>query len=118
MSTLPSWTDADWADTVAEPFRSDREFWTSLAASADAVLSLAAAAAVAVVMVLNGAGAWSVLPFLAPGVLVIRAGVKARLSNRRSRPAFDDRAAWRDAERAAVASVFLRVLGRRRGRAG
>jgi hypothetical protein len=118
MSTLPSWTDADWADTVAEPFRSDREFWASLAAGADALLSLAAAAAVAVVMALNGAGAWSVLPFAVPAVLVIKAAMKARSSNRRNQPAFDDRRAWRDAERAAVASVFLRVLGRRRGRTG
>jgi hypothetical protein len=114
VSTLPAWTKADWASDVAEPFRSDREFWTSLAASADALISLAAAIAVCVVLVLTGERAWSFVPFIVPAALAVRAALVARSSSRRSQAAFEDRSAWKDAERTAVAAVFLRVLGRRR----
>jgi hypothetical protein len=117
MTTLPSWTHADWADGVAEPFRSDREFWSSLAASADALVTLAAAIAVAVVLALTGERAWSILPFAIPAVLTVRAAIIGRSSSRRSRASFDDPKEWRDAERTAVATAFLRVLGRRRGTA-
>lgn len=114
MRTLPSWTDSDWASDVAEPFRSDRDFWTSLAASADAVITLAAAAAVAVVLVLTSEAAWALLPFAVPLTMMIRAGLIGRASSRRSKQAFEDRRSWRDAERAAVAAVFFKVLRRRR----
>jgi hypothetical protein len=114
MTTLPSWANAEWASTVAEPFRSDRDFWASLAASADALISLVAAGAVAVVLVLTGARAWSLIPFVVPGCLAARAALIARTSSRRSQEAFEDRRAWRDAERTAVAAAFFRTLGRRR----
>jgi hypothetical protein len=116
MTTLPSWTNADWASNVAEPFRSDRDFWASLAASADALISLAAAAAVAIVLVLTGERGWAFLPFIVPAVLAARAALIARASSRRSRAAFDDRRAWRDAERAAVATSFFGAVRRPRGR--
>jgi hypothetical protein len=112
VTTLPSWTDADWASGVSEPFRSDNEFWSSLAASADALVSLAAAIAIAIILVLAGERMWSFVPFLAPAGLAVRAAVIAKSSSRRSREAFQDRQSWRDAERTAVASVFLRVLRR------
>jgi hypothetical protein len=115
MTTLPSWAAADWASTVSEPFRSDRDFWASLAASADALLSLAAAIAVAVVLALNGAQGWALLPFIVPAVLAGRAALSARTSARRSQAAFADRRAWRDAERTAVATGFFGALRRRRG---
>jgi hypothetical protein len=115
MTTLPSWTNADWASNVAEPFRSDRDFWASLAASADALLSLAAAAAVAIVLALTGERGWSFLPFIVPAVLAARAALIARASSRRSRAAFDDRRAWRDAERTAVATSFFGAVRRPRG---
>lgn len=114
MTTLPSWTNADWASNIAEPFRSDRDFWKSLAASADALVSLAAAAAVAIVLVLSGERAWSFLPFVVPAVLAARAALIAKASSRRSQAAFADRRAWRDAERTAVASGFFGALRRRR----
>lgn len=115
MTTLPTWTSRELADTIAEPFRSDGQFWSSLAASADALASLAIATAVAVILGLTGQHIWVAVPFLVPVVLTIRAGVVSASSSRRSRAAFADRRAWRDAERAAVAAVFLKVLRRRRG---
>lgn len=114
MTTLPSWTQAEWADSVAEPFRSDRDFWSSLAASADALVTLAAAIAVAVALVLTGERIWSFLPFAVPVALIVRAALIARASSRRNQQAFTDRKQWRDAEREAVAAVFFRVVGRRR----
>ena len=117
MTTLPAWTRAEWADSVAEPFRSDSAFWSRLAASADALVTLAAAIAVAVVLAVTGEPAWSALPFAVPAVFAVRAALVGRSSSRRSREAFENRRAWRDAEREAVASAFFRVLGRRRGTA-
>jgi hypothetical protein len=114
MTTVPAWTRAEWASEVAEPFRSDTDFWTSLAASADALITLAAAAAVAVVLVVTGEQWWAILPFAVPAAFMLRAARVARVSSRRSRAAFADRRSWRDAERAAVASVFFKVMRRRR----
>jgi hypothetical protein len=114
VTTLPSWTDAEWASDIAEPFRSDHDFWSSLAASADALVSLAAAIAIAVILVLEGERVWSFLPFLAPAGLTVRAAVVGRSSSRRNRDAFTDRRSWRDAERTAVASAFGKVLRRPR----
>jgi hypothetical protein len=116
MTLLPAWTEADWTSRVDEPFRSDRQFWASLAASADAVISLVAAAAVAVVLALAGDRAWSVLPFVMPAGLAARAVWIGRSSSRRSRAAFPDRQSWRDAERTAVATSFFRALRRPRHR--
>jgi hypothetical protein len=116
MTTLPAWTDAEWTNDIAEPFRSDGEFWNGLAASADALVSLAGAIAVAVVLALTGQGAWSVLPFAFPAGLAIRAAAVSAASSRRSRSAFADKREWRDAERAAVATAFAKVVGRRRPR--
>lgn len=114
MTTLPSWTQAEWADTVAEPFRSDRDFWSSVAASADALVTLAVAIAVAVILVLTGERMWSFVPFVLPVALTVRAAKIAHASSRRNQQAFTDRRQWRDAERQAVSSVFFRVMGRRR----
>jgi hypothetical protein len=114
MTTLPSWTAADWTADVAEPFRSDGQFWSSLAASADALVTLAPAAAVAVALALTGQREWILVPFVVPAGLAVRALLIARRSSRRSRDAFESRAAWREAERTAVAKVFLRVLRRSR----
>jgi hypothetical protein len=116
MTTMPGWTEADWARSVAEPFRSDRDFWAGLAASADALIGLLAAIAVAIVMVLTGAGLWSLLPLAVPAALILRATVVSRSSSRHSQAAFPDRRAWRDAERSAVATAFPRVIGHRHKR--
>jgi hypothetical protein len=116
VTTLPSWTDADWVSGVSEPFRSDNEFWSSLAASADALVSLAAAVAIAVILVLAGQRVWSFVPFIAPAGLAVRAAIIAKSSSRRNREAFSDRQTWRDAERTAVAAVFLKVLRRPLGK--
>ena len=114
MTTLPSWANADWTGKVAEPFRSDGAFWSGLAASADALAVLAAAVVVSVVLVLTGVGAWSLLAFAVPAVLAVRAGLISRASSKHSQAAFADRRQWRDAERAAVATAFFRVLRRPR----
>jgi hypothetical protein len=112
--TLPSWTSAEWTGRVAEPFRSDGDFWSSLAASADALISLAVAIAIAVVLVFTGAGVWAIVPFVVPALLAVRAALIGRSSSKRSQTVFADRRAWRDAERAAVATAFFRVLRRPR----
>jgi hypothetical protein len=114
MTTVPAWTRSEWAAEVAAPFRSDRDFWTSVAASADALITLAAAAAVAVALVLTHETAWALLPFAVPAWFLFRAARAARASSRRSQAAFPDRRSWRDAERAAVATVFFKVMRRRR----
>jgi Flp pilus assembly protein TadB len=114
MTTLPSWAEADWANRVEEPFRSDAEFWSGLAASADAFITLVAAAAVAIALALTGHPGWAIVPFVVPAALIVRAAVIARTSSRRSQEAFDDHRTWRDAERAAVATSFGHVLRRRR----
>jgi len=111
---MPYWTDAAWTARIDEPFRSDGEFWTGLAAITDALISLAVAAVVAVVLAVAGTGAWAVLPFAVPVILFVRAGRIASRSSRRNRASFDDPHAWRDAERIAVATAFVRVLSRRR----
>jgi hypothetical protein len=112
--TSPAWTRTDWSEDVPEPFRSDTNFWTSVAASADALLAVVLAAAAAVALALTVGGAWALLPFLGPAALLVRAAACGRASARLSREAFDDEAQWRDAERQAVAQVFGKVLLRRR----
>jgi hypothetical protein len=114
MTTIPAWADANWTSRVSEPFRSDRAFWISLAASADALLSLAVAIAAAVVLVATGERGWSFVPFVVPAALAVRAAVLSHSSSRHSQQAFADRRAWRDAERSAVAASFGSVLRRRR----
>lgn len=114
MTMLPSPSaTTDVASRVDEPFRSDRQFWAGLAASADAVVSLVAAIGVAAVLVLTGERGWAFLPFLVPAVLAARAAVISWSSSRRSQAAFEDRRAWREAERTAVATAFVPVLRRR-----
>jgi hypothetical protein len=117
MTTLPAWASADWASEVAEPFRSDRDFWRSVAASADALITVVAAAVVAVALALAHETGWALLPFAFPAALMVRAGLVSRGSSRRNQGAFADRRTWRDAERAAVAAVFFKVLRRHRGAA-
>jgi len=106
---------------VAEPFRSDPEFWRSLCASADAVVLLAVAVAFAALLRLMGADTVLVLlPFGLPGIFLVRAAVSSGRFHRRHQPlpALVDTArgeqSWRDAERTAVAAVFGRALLRSR----
>jgi fatty acid desaturase len=112
--TAPTWTRTDWSDDVAEPFRSDLNFWTSVAASADALVTLVLAAAAAVALALTVGGGWPMLPFVVPAVLLIRAAWCGRASARSSREAFTADQQWRNAERRAVSQVFGKVLLRRR----
>jgi hypothetical protein len=116
VTSLPSWTDAEWTSEVAEPFRSDREFWTGLAASADALVTLAAATAIAVVLALTGHPWWGIAPFVVPAGLTARATMISTASSRRSREAFASAKEWRDAERNAVAMSFTKVVRRPRRR--
>jgi hypothetical protein len=112
--TSPTWTRTDWSDDVAEPFRSDRDFWASVAASADALLATVLAAVAATALALTVGDAWPLLPFVVPAGLLVHAARCGRLSARRSRDAFAGPEQWRAAERRAVAQVFGRVLLRRR----
>jgi hypothetical protein len=111
----------DLGQRVAEPFRSDPEFWRSVCASADAVALLAVAVAGAVALRLTGAGtvvAW--LPFALPAIFLVRAAVSRSRFHRGHEPlpavldTVQGELSWRDAERSAVAAVFGRALVRSR----
>ena len=106
---------------VAEPFRSDPEFWRSVCASADAVVLLAVAVAGAALLRLAGAPTELVLlPFTLPAIFLVRAAVSGSRFHRGHPPlpalvdTADGEQSWRDAERTAVAAVFGRALLRSR----
>lgn len=108
---------------IAEPFRSDPEFWRSVCASADAVVALAVTVAGAAAVRLAGAPTGLVLlPFTLPAIFLVRAAVSSFRFHRGHQPlpALVDSAhgeqSWRDAERTAVAAVFGRALLRSRHR--
>ncbi len=109
-------------ERVAEPFRTDPRFWSSVCASADAVVLLVLAALAAALLRAGGAPAGlALLPFVLPVAFVTVAGARAAQFRRAHQP----RAAtletsrgtlsWRDAERTAVAAVFGRAIRRPRG---
>jgi len=113
--TVSSWWETEsLAERVEEPFRSDGDFWSSLAAGADAFLTLLAAGAVSVVLAVTGGGGWALVPFVVPAGFVVRSAMVARGSRGHRQAAFTDRRAWRDAERIAVAKAFAPVLRRPR----
>ena len=106
---------------VAEPFRSDPDFWRSVCASADAVVLLVVAVAGAVALRMAGADAGIVLLlFSLPAIFLVRAAVSGSRFHRGHEPlpATVDTVlgeqSWRDAERIAVAAVFGRALVRSR----
>jgi hypothetical protein len=109
----------DLGEGVAEPFRSDPQFWRSVCASADAVVLLGIAVVGSALLALAGADlAW--LPLVLPALFLVRAAVSSHRFHRGHAPlpALVDTVrgeqSWRDAERSAVAAVFGRALMRRR----
>ena len=109
----------DLGEGVAEPFRSDPEFWRSVCASADAVVLLGVAVAGSALLGLAGARlAW--LPLVIPVVFLVRAAVSGYRFHRGHAPlpavvdTVRGELSWRDAERTAVAAVFGRALLRSR----
>ena len=112
-------TSPDLGEGVAEPFRSDPEFWRSVCSSADALLLLGVAAAGFALLGRAGAGlAW--LPLVLPVIFLVRAAVSSYRFHRGQAPlpvrvdTVRGEQSWRDAERTAVAAVFGRALIRRR----
>jgi hypothetical protein len=109
----------DLGKGVAEPFRSDPEFWRSVCASADALVLLGLAVAGSTLLGLAGAGlAW--LPLVLPATFLVQAAVAGYRFHRDHAPlpavvdTVRGEQSWRDAERSAVAAVFGRALIRRR----
>jgi hypothetical protein len=109
----------DLGEGVAEPFRSDPQFWQSVCASADAVVLLGVAVAGSALLGLAGARlAW--LPLVLPVVFLVRAAVSGYRFHRDNAPlpavvdTVRGELSWRDAERTAVAAVFGRALLRSR----
>ena len=109
----------DLREGVAEPFRSDPDFWRSVCASADAVVLLGVAVAGSALLGLAGAGlAW--LPLVLPAIFLVRAAVTGYRFHRGQAPlparvdTVRGELSWRDAERTAVAAVFGRALMRGR----
>ena len=93
---------------VAEPFAGDDDFWVSTRASL-AVLPAAVVTGVAILL----AGRYGLAVLALPLGLTVLAAQRGRRSSRRTRMAFPDRIAWRDAERQAVGAV---LTGARRPR--
>ena len=93
---------------VAEPFVGDDDFWVSTRASL-AVLPTVIATIIAALFL----GPLGYATFALPLGLAALAAQRGRRSSRRTRPAFPDRIAWRDAERQAVGAV---LIGARRPR--
>ena len=98
-----------WTSDAPEPFAGNADFWRSVAASLDALLTFVVAAAVTVLVGPDGA-----VTFAVPIALLMRAAVTGRRSEGQTRPTFADRNAWRLAERQAVGSVMLKALVRKR----
>jgi len=100
-----------WTARVAEPFRDDPRFWSSVGASADALLTLGAAGVLLVTL-----GRWSGAAFAVPVLLLWRAWAHGRASSASARPQFESVHEWRDRERDAVAAAlpgaFVRHLRR------
>ena len=92
-----------------EPFAGNADFWRSVAASVDALLTFVVAAVVTVL-----AGPLGAVAFAVPLVLLVRAAVTGRRSEGQTRPTFADRNAWRLAERQAVGRVLGKALVRKR----
>jgi hypothetical protein len=112
---------ADLGQGIAEPFRSDPEFWRSVCASADAAVLLVVSVACAALLRATGASAaivWA--PFILPALFLIRAALCSSRFHGAHEPlptvvdAPQGELSWRDAERAAVAAVFGRALLRQR----
>jgi hypothetical protein len=109
-----------WADPVAEPFRRDPAFWRAVYASADALALIVVAGAASVLIGrLGGSPVVSVVPFLLPLLFLGWALMASYRSSRASRVWFrrhdgDGLSTWRESERQAVASVFVRALVRNR----
>jgi len=91
------------ASEVAEPFRSDDQFWRSVTASLFALVALLAAA-----LATGIAGSWGAVAFVLPVVLLAVATRAAKASTTRTQPTFASKKEWREAERQAVAAAIVR----------
>ena len=122
-SGMSASSSPDLGEGVAEPFRSDPQFWRSVCASADAVVLLGLAVAASALLGLAGAGAgaglaW--LPLVLPVVFLVQSAVASSRFHRGQAPlparvdTVRGEQSWRDAERIAFAAVFGRALMRRR----
>jgi hypothetical protein len=100
-----------WKRDVREPFASDDDFWVSVAASVDALLTLILASAITLLF-----GAWGAIAFALPIGLLVRAGLTGSRSAHRTRTMFATVDLWRHAERQAVASVMVGAVVRPRWR--
>ena len=98
-----------WTSDAPEPFAGNADFWRSVAASVDALVTFVVAAVVTIL-----AGPLGAVAFAVPVALLIRAAVTGRRSEGQTRPSFADRNAWRLAERQAVGRVLVKAVVRKR----
>jgi hypothetical protein len=98
-----------WTSRAPEPFAGNVDFWRSVTASVDALLTLILATVVVLL-----AGAWGAAAFAVPVALLLRAAINGRRSEQVTRPQFPDRDTWRQAERQAVGAVMGKALVRKR----
>ncbi len=98
-----------WTSDAPEPFAGNADFWRSVAASVDALLTFVLAAVVTVL-----AGPIGAVAFAVPLALLFRAAITGRRSEGETRPTFADQGEWRLAERQAVGRVLGKALVRRR----
>lgn len=90
-----------WTSSVEEPFQHDPDFWTSVGRSSDAFWTLVVATVLVVAL-----GRLAFAAFVVPAALIVLSGRHARASTARTRPLFETRAQWREAERRAVAAAI------------
>ena len=98
---------SEWTSKVEAPFRGDRQFWTSVGLSVDALLTLVVATALVAAF-----GRFAVIAFCLPIVLLVLSWRAAQLSTAHTRPLFSTREEWRAAERQAVAAAIPGALMR------
>jgi len=96
-----------WTPRVGSPFRDDRQFWSSVGRSVDALWTLLISTALVAVL-----GRYAAIAFLVPVALLVLGWRDARASTTRTRPQFSTRDEWRAAERQAVAAALPGALVR------
>jgi hypothetical protein len=98
-----------WTSDAPEPFAGNADFWRSVGASVDALVTFVLAAVVTLL-----AGPLGAIAFAVPLGLLLWAAVTGRRSEGQTQLTFADRDAWRLAERQAVGSVMFRAFVRKR----
>jgi hypothetical protein len=97
-----------WTTRVDEPFAGEPRFWRAVALATAALGTVVVAAAGSALI----GGPVGLALFAVPAALLALSLTFARAASARTRVQFDNRVAWRDAERRAVASALRGLVDR------